>query len=245
LNTGNKGLGQSMGSKPGRVASLFAVVLAVVLLGGCVSRGGKIPYDPADFTAPSVSDAAVTAYNMPLGPLDVIRVTVFRVPDLSGEYQVDAKGMVALPLIGEVSVREQDPAQFAQTIEGLYRQKYLNDPDISVRVLTTNQYNVTVEGGVNSPGVFPLPGRTTLLGAIALSRGLIADKSNPKRVAIFRKIDGKMKAAAFDLIAIRRGEMTNPEVYPGDIVVVESSNASTVFQEVLAELPLIAVFNNL
>lgn len=224
---------------------MLVLLTAVALVGGCDTRGGKIPYDPAGFSAPDRIDAAESAYDMALGPLDVIRITVFRVPDLSGEYQVDGKGIVSLPLAGDISVRDKSATEFAHELEQIYGQKYLNNPDVTVRVMNTNQYNVTVEGSVNVPGVYQLPGRTTLLGAIALAHGLNTNEANPRRAAIFRRINGKMAAAAFDLIAVRRQEMENPIVYPGDIVVVEGSKTRSIYRDLLQTIPLIAVFRSL
>lgn len=244
MNIGRQGAAAPKGRRTS-LGRLCAALAAVALLGGCDTRGGKIPYAPSDFTAPDKVDAAVGAYDMPLGPLDVIRVTVFRVPELSGEYQVDGKGIVSLPLVGDIDVRDKSVTEFAHSLEGLYGKTYLNNPDVTVRVLNTNQYNVTVEGSVNGPGVYQLPGKTTLLGVIAIARGLNTTESNPRRVAIFRRINGKMSAAAFDLIAIRRQEMADPLVYPGDIVVVEGSKARAIYRDILSALPLIAVFNTL
>lgn len=226
-------------------ARLVLVVALALILAGCNSRGGKIPYDPAGFGAPDRAELGVEAYDMPLGPLDVLRVNVFRVPDLSGEYQVDAFGNLDLPLVGKFSVRDLGPDQLATLLEQKYGAKYLQNPEITVRVVGTNRTSVTVEGGVNSPGIFALPGRTSLLGAVALARGVNSETGNPKRVAIFRKRDGKTQAAAFDLVAIRRGEMADPVVYPGDTIVVDGSGLRSLYRDVLQAIPLVAIFSNL
>lgn len=223
---------------------LRAVVLAVLAVGlsACASRGGSIPYAPADFGPPDKTIAADAAYDIPLGPLDLVRVSVFRVPELSADYQVDAKGNVDLPLLGSMSVRELTPTQFGEELERRYGQRYLNNPEITIRVLATNNSSVTVEGGVAAPGIYPIPGKTTLVGAIALARGIATNDANPRRVAIFRKVDGKTMAAAFDLVAIRRGEMADPVIYPGDTVVVDSSQIRPVYRDLITALPLLALF---
>ena len=214
----------------------------VFALSACASRGGKIPYAPADFGAPDKPAAADLAYDVPLGPLDLLRLNVFRVPELSGEYQVDARGMLDLPLLGPVNVRDQTPAQFSTELERRYGEKYLNNPQISIRVLSSSYNSITVEGGVNAPGIYPLPGRTTLVGAIAMARGIAFNDANPRRVAIFRKTGGKATAAAFDLVAIRRGEMEDPIVYPGDVIVVDSSQVRPIYRDVLMSLPVLSLF---
>jgi polysaccharide biosynthesis/export protein len=231
------------GTALGRGAILAAMVAA---LAGCNMRGGKIPYAPADFGAPDRNaEAAIDAYDIPIGPLDVVKISVFRVPDLTGEYQVDAHGNLDLPLIGTVSARRFRPDEFGKELERLYGARYLTKPDVTVRVMTTNQANVTIEGGVNAPGVYTLPGRTTLLGAIAIARGINTQDGNPKRVAIFRKRDGQTVAAAFDIVSIRHGDMADPVIYPGDTVVVDYAQLRSLYRDLLQALPTIAVFNSL
>lgn len=235
-------LGQNLGS-------LTRGLLLVGMLGAlaaCAVRGGNIPYAPADFGAPDrESLAAVEAYDLPLSPMDVLKISVFRVPDLTGEYQVDARGNVDMPLIGSISARAYRPEEFATRLEQLYGTRYLTNPDISVRVMATNQNSVTIEGGVTAPGIYALPGRTTLLGAIALARGINTADGNPKRIVIFRKRGGQTIAAAFDLISIRHGEMEDPVIYPGDTVVVDFSQLRSIYRDLLQTIPVIAIFNNL
>jgi polysaccharide export outer membrane protein len=72
--------------------------------------------------------------------------------------------------------------------------------------------------------------------------GIDNQAGNPRRVAIFRQIQGQRMAAAFDLVSIRRGEMKDPDVFAGDIVVVESNTRRSAFQEILGLLPLYALF---
>lgn len=220
------------------------MVAAASLLGGCLSRGGNIPYDPKDFGPPDTSTAPDQT-EFPVGPLDTVKITVFRVADLSGDYQVDGRGFLDLPLIGQVKARDLTTAELAHALEAAYGARYLNNPDISVRILAGNVASVTVEGGVTSPGIFPLTGKTTLLGAVALGKGINQYDGNPRRVMIFRKREGKTMAATFDIIAIRRGEMDNPDVYPGDTVVVDSSLTRGIYRDLLQTLPAITVFSQL
>ena len=224
---------------------LALLVLMVLALGACARRGGDIPYAPADFGPPQAVAAADLAYDLPLGPLDMLRVSVFRVPELTGDYQVDARGMLDLPLIGALNVRQFTPQELGQELETRYGQRFLNNPEITVRVTSSQTNTVTVEGGVNAPGIYPLQARTTLLGAIALARGVSVNDANPRRVIVFRKSGGQTLAAAFDLISVRRGEMADPAIYPGDTVVVDSSTLRPLYRDLLMSIPLLTLFTSL
>jgi polysaccharide export outer membrane protein len=58
-------------------------------------------------------------------------------------------------------------------------------------------------------------------------------------------VGGKRQAAAFDLTAIRRGEATDPQVYPGDIVVVDGSRVKAVEKQIFQSIPILGIFRPL
>jgi polysaccharide export outer membrane protein len=94
---------------------------------------------------------------------------------------------------------------------------------------------------VQQAGQFPVAGPMTLIQAIALARGT-SDSANARRVAVFRKIGGQRQAAAFDLTAIRRGQATDPPIYPGDIVVVDGSSIKAAEKQFFQSVPLLSIF---
>src|SRR5690349_11326689 len=67
-----------------------------------------------------------------LGSGDKVRVTVFNEKDLSGEYDVNDQGLVALPLIGQVKVGGQTIAEAQQVITERYGKNYLVNPRVTV-----------------------------------------------------------------------------------------------------------------
>ena len=133
-----------------------AVLLAAALgLSACSTRGGKIAYDPPGFIAPDTGTANELASDLPLGPLDKLKITVFRVSDLTGEYQVTADGFLNMPLIGRVSARDLTAEQLGQELEQSYGRRYLNNPDISVTVVESYQRNWQRFAGIRSDGMKP------------------------------------------------------------------------------------------
>jgi len=97
---------------------------------------------------------------------------------------------------------------------------------------------------VKDGGSFPVGGPISLIQAVALAKGTTED-ANARRVAVFRTIGGQRQAAAFDLTSIRRGEAPDPEIYPGDIVVVDGSSVKAAQKQILQSIPLLAIFGPL
>ena len=118
----------------------------------------------------SVSDPRSKSYK--IGPLDVLEVTVFKVPDLSKTIQVSDSGTINFPLIGEIEAEGKTAREVEQLLTAALGTKYLQNPQITVFVKEYNSQRVTIEGAVKKPGVFPMAGGMSLLQAIAQAQGL-------------------------------------------------------------------------
>lgn len=227
-----------------RLAAPFCMLLSLAVVSGCAaSRGGPISYDaPPNFQTPDAPRAASFGPNYRIATGDMLGITVFQVEALSKEYRVDLAGNIAFPLIGDVAAVGRTTAELRQDIATRLGARYLRNPDVTVAVRESTSNNVTVEGGIRRPGQFPITGPMTLIQAVAVAGGIDPEQGNPRRLAVFRQIQGQRMAAAFDLVSIRRGETADPEIFPGDIVVVESSSRRSLFQDILQTLPLISLF---
>ena len=221
-------------------AALAALSLAsLALLGACAgTRGGPVPYEVQDFGQPDAPAVATLEEDYRIAPLDTLSVNVFRVPEFSGEFEVDLLGNINMPLIGSVKAVDKTTGQLKTELAARLNQKYLKNSDVTVGVKSSTRRSVTVDGSVRQPGIHPITGPMTLLQAVALARGP-DENANPRRVAIFRQIGGERMAAAFDLVSIRRGEAEDPKVYAGDIIVVDGSQVKEIQRQVLTSLPLL------
>jgi polysaccharide export outer membrane protein len=176
--------------------------------------------------------------------MDKLAVKVFKSNEISGDYDVDLAGHISLPLIGEVEAANMTTAELDQRLTQKLGEKYLEHPDVSVSIKQSAGRLVTVDGAVKDSGSFPVAGSLTLLQAVALAKGTSED-ANLHRVAIFRTINGKRQAAAFDLTSIRRGQAQDPAIYPGDIIVVDGSSVKSMEKKILQSIPLLAIFGPL
>lgn len=226
-----------------RNAGLISVVAAAAALSACTdSRGGSIPYSVSSFGAPDLPTTTTVDANYRIAPMDILTIRVFGMPDLTGDYQVDLLGNISMPLIGDVAATNLTPAQLDEVLTKKYGVKYLENPDVSVGVKSAAGHLITVDGAVERGGSYPVMGPMTLMQAVALAGGANQETANMHRVAIFRTIDGKRQAAAFDLLSIQHGEMADPPVYSGDIIIVDGSKIKDFQKKFFQSFPLLAIF---
>ncbi len=181
----------------------------------------------------------LSAYNLGVG--DTITVTVFNVDSLSGERQVDAAGNINMPLIGTVFAADKTAPELEKELTAALGARYLQNPQVTVALKNAVARTVTVDGSVAQPGIYPIADKTTLLKTIAMARGT-AQGANPKKVVVFRQINGQRNAAAFDLTSIRDGVDPDPTIYANDIVIVDGKQISPAWTAVLQTVPLVGLF---
>jgi len=211
-------------------------------MAGCADkRGGPIAYSPSNFGVPDAPTVVPLGAGYKIAPLDTLSIKVFKMPDLSGDFEVDLTGQISIPLIGSITATDYTTAQLDEQLTQRLGAKYLENPDVSVGIKSSTSRSVTVDGAVNKAGGFPINGPVTLMQAVAQAGGA-SPEANIRRVAVFRQIAGKRQAAAFDLASIRRGEMADPQVYAGDIVIVDGSSIKALQKQILNSLPIVSMF---
>lgn len=220
---------------------MFVIVIALLLTSCASTRGGTISYDSKNFGAPDAPKVVAVDDTYKLAPLDTVSVMVFQVTDLSRDYDIDQSGRITLPLVGRIDAVGLSTTELGTMISRRLDEKYLRNPSVTVSLKASASRVVTVDGSVRQPGIYPATGPLSLVQAIALARGA-DDLANPRRVAIFRTIGGKRMAAAFDLVSIRRGEEPDPQIYPGDTVVVDGSGVKKTQRDLMQSLPLASIF---
>jgi len=110
-----------------------------------------------------------------------------------------------------------------------------------VLVATPVPATIAVEGEVTRPGVYEIAPGASLLTAMALAQSP-TDTAKLNEVLVFRTIAGQRTGARFDLAEIRAGRVPDPQLKPGDMVVVGFSQLRGVYQDVLKASPLFNIF---
>lgn len=214
---------------------------------GCA--GKRVPLTPsarlavvADNTflpSPERGDLIATDRPSLIGPLDIILVDVFNVPELSREIQVDASGRIALPLAGTLDASGRTAEELASSIRTALRLSYIRDPQVTVNLKSSVSQVVTIDGQVTEPGLYPVTNQMTLMRAVASAKGL-SEFARLDDVVIMRTVKNQRMAGLYNIGAIRRGAYDDPIIYANDIVIVGDSPQRRMFRDIVSLAPLIS-----
>jgi polysaccharide biosynthesis/export protein len=171
---------------------------------------------PAQAAADTV--AVDPAYK--IGPQDVLRIDVWKEPDVSRVVPVRPDGKITLPLVNDVQAAGLTPVQLAAKIsEGL--KKYITSPQVTVGVTEINSRRIFVTGEVAHAGAFSLLPNMTVLQALSSSGGF-TQFARIKNIYVLRMEDGKQVKHPFnykDAVSGKHPEQ-NIMLEGGDVIVV-------------------------
>jgi polysaccharide export outer membrane protein len=154
-----------------------------------------------------------------IGVADVLRVNVWKNPDLSQTVTVDPDGFVSLPLLGNVKVGGQSTDQLSKQLTARYA-SYVVTPQVTVSVMEIRSRAVFVMGQVGKAGSYPLLAPTTVLQLIAQAGGL-TPFAKRKNIYVLRASVGKSEKIPFNYVKVLHGDSrANIVLEPGDTVIV-------------------------
>jgi polysaccharide biosynthesis/export protein len=169
-------------------------------------------------------EAARTAASKPAGPAgyhigpgDILRVTVWKEPDLTGEVTVRPDGMITVPLLGDVPAAGRVPGELAGHLVAEL-EKFVEGPRVTVGVSQAAGARVYVVGQMMRPGEFPLSGGLTVLKALALAGGF-KDFARSDNIVIVRE-DRSVIPFNYKRIADGKDVSQNVVLAAGDTIVV-------------------------
>ncbi|MEE9537473.1 MAG: SLBB domain-containing protein, partial [Desulfobacterales bacterium] len=142
--------------------------------------------------------------------------------DLNTTVRVSSRGYVTLPLLGAVLVKELTAREAEETIENLYRVRYIKDPHVSIFVEEHFSRRVTLMGQFRNPGTYDYLSKQRLLDVMALGGGL-SDIAG--RVIQVRRYGGTLEGQSVfvvdldQLIKDGRSEL-NIEINSADVLFV-------------------------
>ena len=236
-------------SRAGQIAAIPCLrLLTVAALGLCLACGAKGP--AATTGIDQLAESAATEYNAlevaelngklyesftstpiyedyVIGGGDLIELTIFEAPDLSTETRVSARGSVTLPLLSTVRIAGFSVREAEQHVEGLYRQKYLQDPHITIFVKEQFGSKVTLIGALKKPGTYDFYASMNLMDVLAMAEGL-SDTAG-RTVQIRRKPANGEDAASLvidmDQMVKIGQENLNVGIKGGDVIYVPEAGS--------------------
>lgn len=152
-----------------------------------------------------------------IGRGDVLRINVWKEPDLTLDATVRLDGMITVPLMGDVQAAGRMPSQLATAlVAGLGR--FVESPRVTVGVIQANSARVYVVGEAVRPGEFLLSGGMTVLKALALAGGF-KEFAKRESIIIVRE-DRTVIPFNYRRVAEGKDVRQNVLLAPGDTIIV-------------------------
>ncbi len=192
--------------------ALLPVALAAslfLLLGACARTTSTTPTvsGPAGQTVADTGLSSLDLYR--LVPGDIVKVDVYREPDLSTEYSIEPDGRINFPLLGRIPASGSTTSTLEKIIARGLSQGYLVNPD--VRVSIAKYRPIYVGGAVNRPGEYTYKPGLTAQQATTLAGGTTRFASEDK---IYVQRYGKGPEKRYRITP-------DTPIYPGDIITIE------------------------
>jgi protein involved in polysaccharide export with SLBB domain len=152
-----------------RLGSTLAIAASLVL---------GLPLSMAAQHSPAGASRGV---NPTLQPGDLVRLKIWREPDLSGDYRIDENGVAVFPKIGSLPVSQLTTDSLKSLLVSSYS-VYLQNPSVEVTFLR----RINVLGEVRNPGLYEVDPTTTVADVVAMAGGVTPD-GNSKKIELLRR----------------------------------------------------------
>lgn len=170
-------------SKTASALALIALVLVNPFTAGAQTPAATLVNQQA--TAPS--PARNVEYTV--GSQDVLKITVFDEPTLSGSYRVDADGSVQYPMLGRIQAGGRMLRDIEADISKKLEDGFVRRAQVTIDVEQFRSRSIFIVGEVRSPGKYPMTGQTTVIEALASAGSTTANASSEILILRSRSAD--------------------------------------------------------
>ena len=202
-----------------------ALVVGALVLVGCGLTGGGRPSLPP---APYVATQEGPGEDYVIGPLDTLKVFVWRNPELSADVQVRPDGRITTPLVADMPATGKTPAMLADDMK-IALGEYIQNPLVSVIVTNfsgTFSQQIRIVGATEKPASIPYRANMTVLDAMIAVGGLnqFAAGNKAKLVRYDRRTGLQAEYALKLGRLLKNGDSTaNVRLEPGDVIIIPES----------------------
>jgi polysaccharide biosynthesis/export protein len=123
-----------------------------------------------------------------IGADDMLKISVWKEPDLSEALPVRPDGKISMPLLNDIPAAGLTPLQLKDSITEKLK-KYIADPRVTIVVTAMNSRRVFVTGEVVHSGPIPLLPHMTVLQALAQAG--FTQFANLKSIYLLRTENGR------------------------------------------------------
>ncbi|HEY6182128.1 MAG TPA: polysaccharide biosynthesis/export family protein [Terriglobales bacterium] len=203
--------------------SFLTILLSLFLSQLCVKAQdapAQKTEPPAKSAAPAQASSTVADADYKIGPQDVLRIDVWKEPDISRTIPVRPDGKITVPLLNDVQAAGLTAMQLAASLRDSLS-KYLTNPQVTVTVTEINSRRVYITGEVVRAGALPLLPGMTVLQALSSSGGF-TQFAKTKNIYVLRTEDGKQVKHPFNYKEVVKGNLQDQNILlqPGDVIVV-------------------------
>jgi polysaccharide biosynthesis/export protein len=184
---------------------LVALGIGVAVVAPAAAQDATAPGNPSP-DAPRSSDPDGAGL---LRPGDAVRITVWRKPEISGEYLITSDGVIADPFYMDVAAAALPLPELVDRIRA-----HVARFETAPRVLVEPLYRIAISGEVRQPNLYSLPPSTTVEQAVLMAGGL-TERARANRVLLVRD-DRKIEV---DLTRYAEGVAATP-IRSADQIVV-------------------------
>ena len=183
-----------------RSNSVFLLFPVLALLSGCA-----LPMEAS-------VDAPIDVRNdLPylLSPGDTVRITVFGEEKLSGDYLIDQRGVISLPMLGEIPAAGWTKGHLQERLSAEFENRgFLRQPLLTVDAAAVRPLSII--GEVKNPGNYAYRPLYTVFQVIAISGGY-TPRAAENKILIDRWVEGNL---------VRMNATQNTPVLSGDAITV-------------------------
>lgn len=184
---------------------------AVVLAALCGLAAACASSDLPLISAAQANSELTSGYRIDAG--EKLKVTVFDEETLTGEYDVGFGGVLSLPLLEPIVVKDKDTTEVARLIEErLADGGYVLDPRVSIEIVDHRSFFIL--GEVTTPGEYAHNGELTLEQAVAKAGGF-TPRADKHKVILKRQTWEAGRLIDLDQMAL--------QVAPGDTITIRES----------------------
>jgi polysaccharide export outer membrane protein len=204
----------------------LSVVILATLAGaqsnasqGNTAKPAETKVDEPKADKPAAPPEPTSANDYVIGADDVLKISVWKEPDLTETLPVRPDGKISMPLLNDIPAAGLTPLQLKDSITEKLK-KYIADPRVTVVVNSMNSRRIFVTGEVTHSGPMTLLPHMTVLQALAEAG--FTQFANLKGIYLLRTENGQQVKLPFNYKEVVKGNHPeqNIALKPGDTVVV-------------------------